>query len=220
MTVRTRWIVGIILVVVVTVGVILFVGRHRLANETYGMSEYVDTAYGFSFWYPSTLQVAASATQNDLDFPGGIVVETLQVGSPGGVSIFVVNASSSSITDEPSGHASPIGQTKYFYDTASGQWMVAFPEGTTDGIAGATTTANISNTTMAKLPMLPSGRRFDTTIIPLSTTRFLVIGDGGGSSFTVQLAHTVSSATSIVDSSARSEALHAEATAFSSTMNK
>jgi hypothetical protein len=62
--------------------------------------------------------------------------------------------------------------------------------------------------------MLPSGRRFDTTIIPLSTTQFLVIGDGGGSSFTPQLAQTVSRASASVNTSAQTTALQAEAVAY------
>jgi hypothetical protein len=65
--------------------------------------------------------------------------------------------------------------------------------------------------------MLPSGRRFDTTIIPLSTTRFLVIGDGGGSSFTPQLAETVAQTGAAVNVSAETDALQTEATAYAPT---
>ena len=62
--------------------------------------------------------------------------------------------------------------------------------------------------------MLPSGKRFDTTIIPLNTIRFLVISDGGGSSFTNQLAKTVVQKDASVDASVQETALRAEATAY------
>ena len=185
--------------------------------DTYGMTEYTDPTYGFSFWYPSTLTVTASTTDDSTSFPGGTQVERLQVGTLGGAYIAVVDSPESTITDEPNGHASPIAQTKYFYDSASGQWMVAYPEGSQTGTGGATTTADTSKTTIAGLPMLPSSARFDTTIIPLSTTQFLVIGDGGGSSFTSQLAQTVASAGATVDPSAESAALQAEAAAYTAT---
>jgi hypothetical protein len=118
------------------------------------------------------------------------------------------------ITDEPADHASPIAQTQYFYDSISGQWMVDHPQGMDGGGSGATTSADVSKTTISGLVMLPSGRRFDTTIIPLSTTQFLVIGDGGGSSFTAQLAKTVGRAGASVNASVQATALQAEAVAY------
>ena len=227
MNTTARWITGIIIVVVVVIGVAAFV-EHRTSmtppgttsttpptqGQTYGMSVYTDPTYGFSFWYPGTLQVTATSTQDKTDFPGGVAVETLQIGSMGGTSIIVVNSPMSTITDEPANHASPIAQTKYFYDSTSGQWMVTYPQGTTDGSTAATTTANVSKTTMSGLVMLPSGRRFDTTIIPLSTTQFLVVSDGGGSTFTSELAQTVTQAATSVDPSTQEAALQAEAAAY------
>lgn len=186
-------------------------------NEIYGMSQYVDPAYGFSFWYPSALQITVTSTNNDTDFPGGDAVETLQVGPMGGITIFVVNSTSSRITDEPADHASPIAQTQYYYDSVSGRWMIDYPQDTNGGNSAATTTADVSKTTISGLVMLPSGRRFDTTIIPLSTMRFLVIGDGGGSSFTPQLAETVAQTGASVSVSAQAAVLEAEATAYAPT---
>jgi hypothetical protein len=140
-------------------------------------------------------------------------VETLQVGPEGGVAIHVVDSPKSTITDEANGHAAPIAQTRYFYDATSRTWMVAYPEGKPDGTSGATAPADISKKTIAGLPMLPSDARFDTTIIPLSTMRFIVVQDGGGSAFTNELAQTVAPAGASVDPSARSAALQAEAAA-------
>ncbi len=182
--------------------------------ETYGMSEYTDSIYGFSFWYPAELSVMATTTNDSTEFPGGIEVENLQVGSMGGTEIYVVNSPAENITDEPANHASPIAQTEYFYDKDSGKWMITFPQGTNNGSPDSTTTADISKTTMSGLIMLPSGKRFDTTIIPLSTTRFLVISDGGGSSFTYQLAQTISKIGSSIDFSEQESALQSESDSY------
>lgn len=188
--------------------------------NTYGMSEYTDPMYHFSFWYPSALQITATATNDETEFPGGTAAESLQIGSMGGTSIVVVDSTTSTITDEPAGHASPIAQTKYFYDASSRQWMVAFPEGSGDGSPRATTTADVSKSTISGLVEMPSGRRFDTTIIPLSTTRFLVVSDGGGSSFTSRLAQTVAPADASIDAPTEAAALQAEATAYISSVTK
>ena len=98
-----------------------------MPSETYGMSQYVNATYGFSFWYPGALKVTTTATHDGASFPGGTAVETVQVGPAGGITIYVVNSASSMITDEPANHASPIAQTQYFYNGVSGQWMVDYP---------------------------------------------------------------------------------------------
>jgi hypothetical protein len=179
-----------------------------------GMKQYVDSAHGFSFWYPGDLQIAAATTHDSTSFPGGVVVETLQVGEAGEVTVSVVNSPKHTITDEPNGHAAPIAQTKYVYDASARRWMVSYPEGIGDGKPGTTGPADVSTKTIGGLPMLPSGARFDTTIIPLSTTRFVVVQDGGGSAFTEQLASTVAPAGARVDAAKQSVALRAEAAAY------
>jgi hypothetical protein len=229
---KPKWIMLVIIIVVIAgiCGYVLFsqkaptqtapstvTSTSTMPSEAYGMSQYVDPTYGFSFWYPSALQLTTTTANNSTDFPGGVAVETLQVGPAGGVTIYVVNSTTSHITDEPANHASPIAQTQYFYDSTSGRWMVDYPQGTNGGGSTATTTANVSKTTISGLVMLPSGRRFDTTIIPLSTTRFLVIGDGGGSSFTPQLAETITQTGASVNASAQAAALQTEATAYAPT---
>lgn len=184
--------------------------------NTYGMVQYTDPEFNFSFWYPSSWQILPTTTKDTVSFPGGTLVKTLQVGSLGDIMIYVINSAAQTITDEQNGHASPIAQTKYFYNSTSQQWMVAYPEGINSGTSGATTTAIISNTTMSGLVMLPTGRRFDTNIIPLSMTKFLVVSDGGGSNATV-LAKTISLAGVSVDPSVLSATLQAEASTYPST---
>jgi hypothetical protein len=178
------------------------------------MSRYVDAKYGFSFWYPSALRITVAAANDEARFPGGVVVEILQARPAGGISLYVVNSPQSTITDEPNGHAAPIPQTKYFYDASSLRWMVTYPEGTDGGGSAAPAPADVSKTTIGGQPMLPSGARFDTTIIPLSTTQFVVVQDGGGSEFTDQLARTVAAAGARVKATALSAALRAEALGY------
>jgi hypothetical protein len=180
----------------------------------YPMSRYVDAKYRFSFWHLSALRIAVAPANDDVRFPGGVTVETVQVGSPGGVSLSVVNSPQSTITDEPNGHAAPIPQTKYFYDLASRRWMVTYPEGTDGGGSAAPAPADVSKTTIGGQPMLPSGARFDTTIIPLSTTQFVVVQDGGGSALTNELARTLAATGSHVDAKMLAAALRAEAVAY------
>ena len=122
------------------------------------MSRYVDAKFGFSFWYPSVLRITVAAANDEARFPGGVVVEILQVRPAGGILLYVVNSPQSTITDEPNGHAAPIPQTKYFYDAASQRWMVTYPEGTDGGGSAAPAPADVSKTTIGGLPMLPSVR--------------------------------------------------------------
>jgi hypothetical protein len=177
------------------------------------MRQYVDEKYHFSFWCPAAFPITVATANDDKSFPGGVVVETLQV-STDGISLYVVNSPQSTITDEPNGHAAPIPQTKYFYDASSQRWMVAYPEGTDGGGSAAPAPADVSQTTVGGQPMLPSSARFDTTIIPLSTTLFVVVQDGGGSAFTNELARTVAAPGTHVEVAVLAAALHAEAMAY------
>lgn len=181
--------------------------------DAHGMKQYADAQYGFTFWYPEKLKVAVDAKQDTKNFPGGTVVETLTIGEMGGTQVFVVQSPKGAITDEMNGHASPIAQTKYSLDSKSNRWMVEYPEGRTDEEPKGPTAADVSKTTIGGLPELQSGRRFDTTIIPLNPTTFIVVSDGGGSGFTKQLAHTVAPAGATVDPAALVTALQAESQA-------
>jgi len=64
---------------------------------TYGMSKYTDSISGFSFWYPNDLKVTSTITKDSKNFPGGVAVETLQVGDTGGTYITVVDSKTSAI---------------------------------------------------------------------------------------------------------------------------
>jgi hypothetical protein len=209
-----RIFIGSVVLIAASALLIHTVSAPAAADETFGMRQYVDAKYRFSFWHPKALQVTATTGQDRRSFPGGVNVKTLAVGEPGGVSVSVVVSPQQMITDQPNGHASPIAQTKYFYEAASDRWMVAFPEGGGPFVGGGPRPADVSKGTIGGLPMLPSSARFDATIIPLSTTLFVVVKDGGGSGFTRQLATTVAPAGARVDPAALSAALKAEADAY------
>jgi hypothetical protein len=184
-------------------------------GDTYGMRLYIDARHGFSFWYPKDQAIGAASGGHDTEsFPGGDMIETVHVGEDGDIVIRVVNSPKHTITDEPNGHAAPIPQTRYYYDEKSRQWMVAYPEGDADGKPSAPAPADVSRKTIGGLPMLGSGARFNTTIIPLSTTRFLVVQSGGGSTYTDELAKTVAPVRADVDPAAKAAALQAEAEAY------
>jgi hypothetical protein len=178
------------------------------------MKQFVDKNYGFSFWYPGTLKVTVTASSDTTSFPGGTLVETLQVGDPGGVMLHVVNSPQGTITDEPNGHAAPIPQTQLFMDAAMQIWMLRYPEGDSAGKPVEPKAIDPAKKTIGGLPMVATGARFDTTIIPLSNTRFIVVQDGGGSAFTTQLAQTVAPKGAKIAASALAAALQAEAAAF------
>jgi hypothetical protein len=206
--------IAIAVVIAIAAAALLMRTAPAGAAETYGMRQYVDAKYHFSFWYPRALQVTATTGRDKRSFPGGVNVKTLAIGEPGGISVSIVVSPKHTITDEPYGHAAPIAQTKYFYDAAVDRWMVAFPEGDGPFVGGSPGPADVSKQTIGGLPMLPSSARFDATIIPLSTTLFLVVKDGGGSGFTPELAKTVAPAGARVEPAALSAALKAEADAY------
>jgi hypothetical protein len=197
-----------------TISIVLALGfAAASAAQSYGMKQFVDTKYGFSFWYPASLKVTVTASNDDKSFPGGVLAETVQVGELGGVAVRVVNSPQGAITDEPNGHAAPIPQTELFMDAAMQMWMVRFPEGDGSGKPVEAKGIDLSKKTIGGLPMVATGARFDTTIIPLSKTRFVVVQDGGGSAFTQQLAATVAAAGAKVNASAQARALQALAAA-------
>ncbi len=142
---------------------------------------YADSIFGFSFTYDPALPLTETTLSDSREFPGATAVKMIQIGKAGDVLVYEVSSPGMTVTDEPDGHASPIAQTKYFWDTNAKTWMIAYPEGNDTG-ATATSTAVKAGTTVGGLPIFNSGRRFDTRIIPLSPTAFVVVTTGGGAS--------------------------------------
>lgn len=183
--------------------------------DTHGMVLYSDPSLGFTFWYPGDWDLATTSSHDTKQFPGAVLLKTIRLGPQGGVVAYVVSSAHSTITDEPDGHAAPINQTKYFYDDAAAAWMVAYPEGSPDGSPPSTTTADVTHVTPSGLILLKSGRRFDTSIIPLSLTTFLVVSDGGGADAD-PLSQTVALVGKPIASSSLSAILADEARAYAS----
>jgi hypothetical protein len=156
--------------------------QHPFVN-THGLALFSDPEFGFTFWYPANLIVHVTDIQDDTAaYPGAVLKRGMSVGTEGGITIFEAESPNSTITDQPNGHAGPISQAKYFYDQA-GTLMLAWPEGPCcQNQTGATSTVTIDTRTLDGLPILGSGQRFDSRIIPLSHTKFLISGDGGGMS--------------------------------------
>ncbi|HUX36160.1 MAG TPA: hypothetical protein VMV71_03975, partial [Candidatus Paceibacterota bacterium] len=125
--------------------------------------------------------------------------------------VFEVSSANGSITDYPG--AAPFPPVNYFWDGIAKKWMVSWPEGNTSGQFVATTTADIVKKTMSGLPMLPSPSRFDTSIIPLSSNKFIVVSDGGGAN-AYYLAQTVTPIGGSVYSPEQNAALKEESDAY------
>jgi hypothetical protein len=225
MTASRRWVLSVAVAIVSAMAVFVACGTPAPAAEialapgiSHGVNRYVDRNYQFSFWYPRGYTIAVKPSQDAESFPGGVLVETVQVGD---VSIRVVRSLRSTITDEPNGHGSPIAQTNYFYDATAQRWMVAYPEGADGGgPPPPPASADVTKTTIGGQPMLPSSARFDTTIIPLSTTLFVVVQDGGGSAFTDQIARTVAPLDAHIDFAALKAALHDLAVAYETQLQQ
>jgi predicted ribosomally synthesized peptide with SipW-like signal peptide len=142
-----------------------------------GMSQYTDSSFGFSFWYPTGWTVAtqlSSASQ----FSGGTTQKVIIVQNarnPGnGITISEVNAPSViSVSDNQQ------RTTTYYFDATSHVWMrtISSDENT---IVPYNMPADVSNNTMGGLHILSTFSVFVPTIIPLSAHNFLVIGDTAG----------------------------------------
>jgi hypothetical protein len=150
------------------------------------MQEYTDAHFGFSFWYPDGWQVTTVTNPPfGAQIQNGTIVKKMSVGNASdtwAIVIEEVNSPTMTITD--TGGAGPFGPVTYYFDTSNKSWMKVTGEESA-GVPVATTTANVSVSTMDGLSMFSGTSRFDTTIIPISTStsssgvNFLVISDGG-----------------------------------------
>lgn len=181
-----------------------------------GMTKYTNDKYGFTFWHPANLNLEPYSNEQEGLFPGGIVLESYTLDRINGPIIHVVQSTSGSITDlspDPDLRGSPANATKYFYNSSTKRWMVAYPEDTRHDSRYATSSADVSNNTIGELPILPSGIRYDASIIPLSPTLFLVISDSGMATAPA-LAKTVYLNDANIDQKILLQALENEGVAF------
>ncbi|MBI4085420.1 MAG: hypothetical protein HY432_02880 [Candidatus Liptonbacteria bacterium] len=179
-------------------------------DPLYGMKQYADSDFGFSFWHPASWQIKETSFQSDR-FSGGKVVKTLLVGEEGDIYIYEFFSQKGTITDNPG--AAPFPPISYSWNAGAGKWMVSWPEGAPTGESGATTTAPLKNRTISGLPILGSPSRFDTNIIPLDKNNFVIVSDRGGANADY-LARTITEAGADVDRSVQSVALQQEAASY------
>ncbi len=154
------------------------------------MTQFTDSTFGFSFWYPSswtvTQEPVGSADDNGW-FQGGTVVKRLNVFGPElpsgaeGVTIEEFHSAGLSITElGQTKSASPVGVDEtIFFDPHTHLWM---SKNLTDAPSGNAPAGTISvidvtaNNTMGGLHIFYGGKRFGAeSIVPLSANNFLVI---------------------------------------------
>ena len=190
-----------------TIALAWFSASAQSQTAVVGASRYVDSGFGFSFWYPSawkvtdepiadpsgngwfrdgkivrTLRVRNPATSNDKDQPPGVIVQELL--APMGLTELGQSKS-----------ASPVGiDQKYFFDVVTREWIYAQLSEGPDGTPPSTYAARISQRTMGGLPIFPGAARHGAeVIVPLSKSHFLAIStlDVGGDNSHTYLAETI-----------------------------
>jgi hypothetical protein len=147
-----------------------------------GMKQYTDSTFGFSFWYPASMQVTKTQPQSNsssmydnstiVNGPNTQVLGVITAPEFTAYEVYSPNMSILSSVD-----AGPVGSDydKYFFDTQTHTWMYASDGGPT-GAAGGTTAADTSNNTMGGLHIFNGYTRFGyKVIIPLSAEDFLAI---------------------------------------------
>jgi hypothetical protein len=186
-----------------------------------GMTEYTDSSFGYSFWYPSNWTVTTPVNPPfGVQLQGVTVVATLGLQPAGqtypSIQIKEARSTTRSITD--TGGAGPIGPITFFFDPTTHLWMTTsnIETGSTD----ITKPANISINTMGGLHMFGGTSRFDTTIIPLSADDFVVVDDGGGANATALAKTVVATDPSVatpVSTAGQTTTIQAEKEAYATT---
>ncbi|MDO8604009.1 MAG: hypothetical protein Q7K40_01185, partial [bacterium] len=102
-----------------------------------GMSQYTDTDFGFSFWYPSGWTVKQIPTGSTfISYPGGTVSKAFSISPPdtsreGPIVVKEFSSPTMSITDPVLG--CPMGNctdtVRYYFDTLAHTWMLERPDG-------------------------------------------------------------------------------------------
>jgi hypothetical protein len=141
------------------------------------MSQFTDSNFGFSFWYPSNLQVqlksGLSSQDAQLEYGSGTSV-AWSVAAPAFTIDEVVSPAMSVLSAAGAG---PLNSPtdRFYFDPSAHTWMQV-DDGGPKGGSGGTTPADVSNNTMGGLHIFPGYLRFGLrVIVPLSATHFLVI---------------------------------------------
>ncbi len=188
-----------------------------------GMSQYTDSDFGFSFWYPSGWVTKPAPSQQYIVLSGGTVVKTVVVGPANdpnnSIAIQEFTSSDLSITDNSDcGPADGCGKAlTHYFDPSTHAWMTQnhLFEGSI-----STNVANVSTNTIGGLHLLRGNARFgDDVIIPLSARNFLVVSSVEVGTIQIgSLAKTITasdpSVATPVSASEQIKAIQAEAKAY------
>ena len=166
---------------------------HRdYTSATTSMSQYTDTDFGFSFWYPSSWTVTKTTPTSKDDqgwFKDGSVMSVLEVHGTrwsNGVTIEEFYSPSLAITElGETMSASPVGVDQtYYFDTHAHAWMYKNLTDETNRPSGTISPADISHNTMGGLHIFEGAARYATNVIvPLSASNFLDISLNGDIGF-------------------------------------
>jgi hypothetical protein len=145
-----------------------------------GMSQYIDSSFGFSFWYPSNWVVQISSPQNQyISISGATLVKSVMVGPANDLSNSILiqefTSPNFSITDNSDcGPADGCSASlTYRFDSSVHSWL---KQSTQYGGSMSTIALNTFTNTMGGLHLLNGNARFgDDYIIPLSANNFLVV---------------------------------------------
>ncbi len=171
------------------------------------MSQFTETYFGFSFWYPAAWRVTdepvADPTRGGW-FPGATIVKELKIQNPAasedndqppGVVLDEILAPDGLTELGQSKSASPVGiDGRYFFDSGVQRWMYAQLSDAPNGAPPSKYPAEIRQRTMGGLPIFWGAVRHGAeVIVPLDASHFLAIStmDVGGYDSHVYLAASV-----------------------------
>lgn len=172
-----------------------------------GMSQFTETGFGFSFWYPAAWRVTDEPVDDPTRggwFPGATIVKELKIQNPAtsedneqppGVILEEILAPEGLTELGQSASASPVGvDGRYFFDSGLRRWMYTQLSDGPNGSPRSTNLVEIRQRTVGGLPIFWGAvRHGGEVIVPLDASHFLAIStlDVGGYDSHVYLAPTV-----------------------------
>jgi hypothetical protein len=149
------------------------------------MSKYVDTGFGFSFWYPTAWTVTQEPVADPTDggwFRGGTIVRRLRINEFGedgplsSVDVEELSAPRGFLIVQGAHSTNPAGaDQRFFFDQRTHIWMDALLSKPPEGGHRSTRPAALWGKTMGGLPILAGAGRGDDVIVPMDSTHLLVL---------------------------------------------
>ena|ERR1035441_3109036 len=165
-----------------------------------GMSKYVDTRFGFSFWYPT----AWTVTQEPVDDPtdegwirGGTIVRRLRINESAeddfpSIVVEELSTPRGFLIELGAHSANPAGaDQKFFFDQRTHTWMDAMLSKPPDGGRRSTTPAALRGKTMGGLPILTGAGRGVDVIVPIDPKHLVELETMGSDRYEEDVAATI-----------------------------